>query len=564
MPGTPITGDPNTYAFGALRCATDNLNGDNVEWIAYPDGGVEHVFCFAYYVSPAPTSGTIIVEKRIVAPAGTPPQTVRFEGNISYAPESPGGPGVFDLTAAPGKPGSMSFIRAADTDWYFEERRTSELGSLDTPTCTSTPAPGGASSTYTVTGGNRVTVDLAPGDTMRCTYVNRIVPPVAGLLIRKVTNGALGTFAFSVDGGPFNITAQTLSEGAAYDATPRLTDLEPGRHTIRERLPESDAGEWSQESVFCGAQRRGLGDEVVVDIPAGTGQACTFTNRFTHAGAIRIYKSTLNGDATTRFQISPIADPEVEYEQIAETTADGPPVLAKGDDTSAIPLGLYAIQETTASTDGNDGLWRVAAIVCDEVPVWSEQGRILIRLTTDNPKVRCGFTNELVQTPDPPEPPSPSPPDPPVPPGPVPDASEGGISGETAENPAELRVTKTVSPRRVAAGQIATYRVVVRNRGPAAARAVTVVERTRAPRGAIISARSSRGSCFSGHPRYCAIGRLAAGGRAVITVRARTTQLGRIRNVVAVNTGTQQRTRRGKVARADIVVIPAPVPRFTG
>ena len=27
---------PGQYGFGALRCAIDNLNGDNVEWISYP------------------------------------------------------------------------------------------------------------------------------------------------------------------------------------------------------------------------------------------------------------------------------------------------------------------------------------------------------------------------------------------------------------------------------------------------------------------------------------------------------------------------------------------------
>jgi hypothetical protein len=35
---------PNQYGFGALRCAIDNLNGDNVEWIAYPTGA-RHVLC---------------------------------------------------------------------------------------------------------------------------------------------------------------------------------------------------------------------------------------------------------------------------------------------------------------------------------------------------------------------------------------------------------------------------------------------------------------------------------------------------------------------------------------
>ena len=45
------------YGFGALRCATDDVNGDNVEYVQYPAGST-HVFCFAYYVKPPPTGGT--------------------------------------------------------------------------------------------------------------------------------------------------------------------------------------------------------------------------------------------------------------------------------------------------------------------------------------------------------------------------------------------------------------------------------------------------------------------------------------------------------------------------
>ena len=79
----PIT-DAETYGFGALRCATDNLNGDNVEWISYPPD-TTHVFCFAYYVKPPPTSGTITVRKEVSLPPDTPAQKLRFTGNISYA-----------------------------------------------------------------------------------------------------------------------------------------------------------------------------------------------------------------------------------------------------------------------------------------------------------------------------------------------------------------------------------------------------------------------------------------------------------------------------------------------
>jgi hypothetical protein len=75
---TAPVADPDTYAFGALRCATDNVNGDNVEYVAYPTGK-NHVFCFAYYVSPAPTAGTIKIVKT-VSPDSPPAQDFPFQG----------------------------------------------------------------------------------------------------------------------------------------------------------------------------------------------------------------------------------------------------------------------------------------------------------------------------------------------------------------------------------------------------------------------------------------------------------------------------------------------------
>ena len=62
------------YGFGGLRCATDNLNGDNVEYVFFPTG-VRHVFCYGLYVTPPPTSGTITIQKQVTgAPAGDNPR----------------------------------------------------------------------------------------------------------------------------------------------------------------------------------------------------------------------------------------------------------------------------------------------------------------------------------------------------------------------------------------------------------------------------------------------------------------------------------------------------------
>jgi len=81
-------GDAKTYAFAALRCATDNLNGDNVEFVSMPTG-VQHVYCFAYYVSPPKGSGTIIVRKVVNGTGNQRVQTVNFKGNISFAQRQP-------------------------------------------------------------------------------------------------------------------------------------------------------------------------------------------------------------------------------------------------------------------------------------------------------------------------------------------------------------------------------------------------------------------------------------------------------------------------------------------
>ena len=95
------------YGFAALRCAIDNLNGDNVEWVGYPEGA-SHVFCYAYYISPPPGAGTITVVKQITG-GGTDTVTFPFGGTVSYNPG-----GAFNLTVTNGQPASASVVRGAD------------------------------------------------------------------------------------------------------------------------------------------------------------------------------------------------------------------------------------------------------------------------------------------------------------------------------------------------------------------------------------------------------------------------------------------------------------------
>ncbi len=111
VPGDPVltTKFPDQYGFAALRCAIDNLNGDNVEFTRFPSG-TTHVFCYAYYVTPPPTSGTIIIRKQVDVDAPQSyTQDFRFVSNITYNAS-----GDFLLAVNNNAPASATFIRAGD------------------------------------------------------------------------------------------------------------------------------------------------------------------------------------------------------------------------------------------------------------------------------------------------------------------------------------------------------------------------------------------------------------------------------------------------------------------
>ena len=112
VPGDPVLNAvfPDTYGFAALRCAVDNLNGDNVEFTRFPSGST-HVFCYAYYVTPPPTSGTIIITKRVdVDPPQVYSQDFAFKSNITYNAS-----GQFILGVNNNAAASATFIRGEMT-----------------------------------------------------------------------------------------------------------------------------------------------------------------------------------------------------------------------------------------------------------------------------------------------------------------------------------------------------------------------------------------------------------------------------------------------------------------
>jgi uncharacterized repeat protein (TIGR01451 family) len=522
------------FGFGALRCAIDNLNGDNVEWIQFPAGS-RHVYCYAYYVTPPPTSGTIVIRKRVTSPANAT-QTFVFEGNVSYTTDH-----RFSLSVNNGSTPSQTFYRArtgvGDEPWTARELVPAgwDLTGLD---CTH-----GLSTVTTDLANASVSIVLVAGDTVTCTFTDALHPPPGRLLLSKVTFNGVDTFPFTVEpasgGATKHASATTTDPGTPVDAQPSPLVLDPGTYRVSEDLPRIRGGRWRQTAVNCNAVRRAhrgrTATPVEVKITSSTGVACLFENRFIPNGSIRIFKETRGAGGTTGFVIEPVADPAREFTQTAVTSGSGDVALARGDFTGRLRLGRYVIQET-GTVSGDKGRWTLVAATCDDRLRAFTEGRIEIRLTSANPDVQCHFINAFTPDVDPvppkPEPPQPSP-DPPL---------------ET-----QLVITKRALQRRVDFGEVARFEVTVRNVGDATAEQVVVADDP-GDNAQLVSARPSQGACNERVPLICRLGALAPGARATILVRVRAVGTPAISNVAVVGSSTGLKGLDTNGARASVRV----------
>jgi uncharacterized repeat protein (TIGR01451 family) len=382
---------PGQYGFAALRCAVDDLNGDNVEWIGYPSGA-KHVFCFAYYVTPPPTSGTIIVKKVVSSPANAN-QTFSFGGNLTF-----NGNGTFQLAVQNGAPASETFFRAetepGKAPWSVQEM-VPPGWSLTDLACKSQT---GKSTTTTNAAKATATITLAAADTVTCTYTDSQTLPEGGLSLSKTTIGGTGKFGYTVTpsagGTSENATATTTKPGVEVAATPATIELAPATYKIAETMPKATGGTWTLTAVACNGKSLPASSPVTVTITSGTGTACRFENTFVPAGAITIRKKAVGNTGSAGFTIYPQTKPasNVKYDKKATVTKQGVAALATGDDTSHIPLGSYKIIEF--ATGGTDPAgWALTSVTCNGKLVGSSQGAVTITLTAAAPKADCTFTN---------------------------------------------------------------------------------------------------------------------------------------------------------------------------
>ena len=540
------------YGFGALRCATDDLNGDNVEYIYFPSG-VTHVFCYGLYVAPPPTSGTITIQKRVTgAPAGENP-SFPFNGSISYNPDG------FQLANG----GSVDFYRAGASTWNVTEGAVADY-KLTSIHCTATAAGGGpGQSTSTITGAT-TSIGLVAGEHVTCVYSNEYVPPQGGLTIEKVSRGGIGSFGYTVQpsggGATHRVRATTTIAGVPAAAQPALPGLAPGAYTIRERVPITPDGRWRSVRVRCNGVRQSATRPVHVDIRSGQTTTCTFVNEFIPRGSISIAKITYAATGTASFLVSTRTGPPAQFLQHATTTTAGEPAGAvpatPADATGHLRLGPYLITEQSPPGLPADG-WALTAVDCNGILQPFDSGTVAVQLTRHQPGVHCEFSDTFT---DPPPPIPPEPPTPPTPPTPPPKPPKPPVV-TPAYALSDLAVTKQTSSAIAIRGHAVSYRLTVKNHGPDPAERVALADQ---PLGqaVITGVHTPVGGCRLSPHIVCQLGTLKAGHSVVVIVRLIPTgRASHFTNRAVVGTATRERTLANNVASATIrVIVPPPTP----
>jgi len=387
---------PGQFGFGALRCANDNVNGDNVEFVSFTSSQ-RHVFCYYYSVKPPPAAGIIVIKKALSGIASSD-VTFNFGGNTSYNPD-----GAFSLKGGQ----SVEFVRGATADTGFRWRVTEDIPAdwRLAITCVSQ----GASRTELV-GNNGVDIALVAGDKVTCTFTNAPNPPPNTLELGKFADGADGTFDYrvtspsntTIDSGRVSVRDGTITRIGTYNITTT------GTYKVVETVPTSSNGTWALTQVRCQGATGTVVNATTASITvsalgARSGSYCVLVNTFTPNYGSLIIRSKTTGGAggETQYQIDdaavdPGAVPTSRHQKannvVAEVFASAVPVTA-ADATTRLDPGAYQIQGLGPAATG-DASWSLSGLDCTGGATSGlnrAEGRVTITVPARG-NVVCDFT----------------------------------------------------------------------------------------------------------------------------------------------------------------------------
>jgi hypothetical protein len=365
------------YGFGTLRCGLDTDNDDNLARVVFP-AGVRHVYCYAYYTSGAPATGTVVVKLGFSQPLGAPID-VAFTGDLSYRPG-----GGFALRTDGSAAVQQAFVRPADHSYSVTVQPPPGWG-LGTVACV------GPSPTSVTPANPTVGIQLAAGTTVTCEYT--LSPgPLVGLAVAAVSFNGAAAFTYAVTGpAAATLTATTTADGQpALAAGATGGPLPPGDYAITQSPLEG----WTLAAVICDGQSKPLAGNGVA-LTVGARALCVFRNVRT-APSVHVQLTTTGGTGTGAFVLSSRMADGGSWSVGVTTSADGTvaagqsaqPGASPGGLPAAVPPGGYRLVAVPPPTT-SAGTWALDEFSCPEA-TGSAEGAVALTLTTG--AVTCSAT----------------------------------------------------------------------------------------------------------------------------------------------------------------------------
>ena len=325
------------------------------------------------------------------APVGPVP-SFPLSGDISYDPRG--------ITPASGQ--SIAFHRASGVTWHMNAPAVADYR-LESAACNSST---GASSS--AASGSMLSVALAPGDTVHCTYVREWTPPRhVSLRLVQITKGGTGRFRYIVgpyDDDPTLVWATSRHPGVPVTAGPErnLALLSSNRYVISVLPPAHPLSHWTV-SGECNGRHLKLYhvpfSNVRFRLVFGHNLVCTVTSRLTHTGSIRLSSVTEGGIGAADFVIDSLGPAPWQLHQHVTTAHEGVAAVASpdlpSDATSHLDRGRYLVTEQAPLEAPARTNWKLTSVTCNQRPVPVRQGGIIVTLSRRTRRLSCEFATRL-------------------------------------------------------------------------------------------------------------------------------------------------------------------------